>query len=339
MTSSSDAPPPPAPAGPTRRTVSWCRHCGRPDVMTAEHVPARSTGNDQPVRRNTAPLGTFPAYEVVQAWEGGHAVPTLCNACNQRGTNFGYVAEYRKWFEFFLGQLRAAVAAGQNPLSGPAALTVELPYDFQPARFVRQVIGNIMAVQHTDVLVSTYPQLMDLVAGDPDAPSRPRLTGVDPSPLRLYMSIYNGTYVIPLSMAYLSELPNPAAGHPTLWTPPAPAGKPDDAWLLGVPPFAFVLTTKGAADLGTDVTDWVRQGPQWRPPRAGRHLTLPGSDALSPPIRGLLTPERLTNDLSEARARAAGTAVPYAPPGGLPRDEPHGNPRVTRAFRRDAGGA
>src|SRR5438046_1262491 len=121
------------------RTLSWCRHCGEAGEMTDEHVPPRSTGNADPVGLLADPLDPKSIVRQVAEWREGHVVDTLDKRCNGRASNWGYVKEYRQWHELFVEHAKRIVAkTNKDPLRGDQPFAIELPYDANPARFVRQ---------------------------------------------------------------------------------------------------------------------------------------------------------------------------------------------------------
>ncbi|MGE0178062.1 MAG: hypothetical protein AB7G17_13720 [Phycisphaerales bacterium] len=158
--------------------------------MTDEHVPPRSTGNDEPVRLIEDPFDLQGVLRQVAEWDEGHVVRTLDGRCNGRASAWGYVKEYRRWHDLFKEAHVAARATRIDPFRGAQPFSIDLPYDVMPARFVRQVVGLVLAVQESPQLFVGAPQLADLVGGDPDDEEQPRSGGLPIEPLHLYMSVY-----------------------------------------------------------------------------------------------------------------------------------------------------
>ena len=68
--------------------------------------------------------------------------------------------EYRRWFELSVARLQAAgTQRNADPLRGTQPFEIGLPYDVQPARFVRQVLGMLLAVQATEHLFAAHSVL------------------------------------------------------------------------------------------------------------------------------------------------------------------------------------
>jgi hypothetical protein len=248
--------------------------------MTDEHVPPRSTRNEDPVGRVLDPFDLNSIVQQVAEWDEGHVVSTLCPGCNQRASDWGYVKEYRRWFELFVAETKAVAAkTGDDPLRGTKPFEIELPYDVQPARFVRQVLGMFLAVQEAEHLFAEFPVLPELIGPDPSDHSKRRADGIDISPLHLYVSVYNGKWgygtspmlTIKTSFGPASEL---------LWTPPSSGSQVDDFLILCLTPFAFVLSTAGASDLGLDISHWTQWSVDQRPSKSELRLALPTADQL-----------------------------------------------------------
>jgi hypothetical protein len=117
--------------------------------MTDEHIPPKSTGNDQPVQAVENPFDLETILREVAEWDEGHVVRTLDARCNQRASDWGYVKEYRKWHNLLEKAHLAGRATRHDPFRGSQPFPFELPYDAMPARFVRQVVGMLLAVQQS----------------------------------------------------------------------------------------------------------------------------------------------------------------------------------------------
>lgn len=98
------------------------------------------------------PFDVKAIVKQVGEWDEGHVVDTLGPACNERASNWGYVKEYRRWFDLFVAETKGRAAkTGVDPLRDTTQpFVIELPYDVHPARFVRQVLGMFLAVQEAE---------------------------------------------------------------------------------------------------------------------------------------------------------------------------------------------
>jgi len=70
-------------------------------------VPPRSTNNDAPVGLLVEPFDLRSVVRDVAEWDEGHVVSTLDAVCNKRASDWGHVAEYRRWFELFAAKVDA----------------------------------------------------------------------------------------------------------------------------------------------------------------------------------------------------------------------------------------
>ena len=227
----------------------------------------------------------------VAEWDEGHVVSTLGPLCNKRASDWGYVAEYRRWFELLVAQARA-VAQQENadPLRGTRPFEIDLSYDVHPARFVRQVPGMFLALQTTEHLFAAHPVLAELIGPEPSDDSKRRVDGLDIAPLRLYVSVCNANWSY-LTTPMLAVEANLSAESKLLWTPPSSTRSyPDDVLILCVAPFAFVLTTRNASDLGQDVSHWTQWSVDQRLRKTERRLALPTADKLQGAIRAMIYP-------------------------------------------------
>lgn len=271
--------------------ISWCRHCGKPGPMTREHIPAESTGNASPVRQIVDPFDLTSVVREVAEWQDGHVVSTLDLGCNSRASNWGYVREYGRWRDLVVDHARAEVArTGADPLRGGQPVSLDLPYDVQPARFVRQVIGMFLAVQASEHLFAGYSVLPELIGPDPADTSRRRQDGIDIAPLHLYVSVCNADWRY-LKGPMLAAETAVGTRSPVLWTPASTMTQTDEVFVLVLAPFAFVLTTKNATDFGHDLTGWTAWTVDQRPGKSQRRLVLPTADQLDAGLRAMIYPK------------------------------------------------
>lgn len=249
--------------------------------MTREHIPPDSTGNDSPVGRIDRPFDIDAIVTEVAEWNEGHVVRTLGRKCNSRASDWGYVSEYRKWHDHF----KAAHVAGRttklDPFRGATAFSIDLPYDAMPARMIRQTIGMFLAVQESEILFASSTQLVDVIGPEEGQPTKARSDGLDIAPKHLYLGVYSGPWTYN-NMPIMSTTLNP-------WPAAARASKYCDIFVLGLAPFAFILTDQAQPGLGLDITDWATWGLHQRPKHVG--LEVPTVDMLEGPLRAMLYPD------------------------------------------------
>jgi predicted enzyme related to lactoylglutathione lyase len=99
-----------------------------------------------------------------------------------RGLGYGFTSVGRRQ-RLRLADSRMGAPAGER-----------LPYDVQPARFARQVLGMFLAVQSTIDLFTTHSTLSELIGPDPSDDLKRRSAGLDIAPLHLYLSVYNANW-------------------------------------------------------------------------------------------------------------------------------------------------
>jgi hypothetical protein len=141
-------------------TVDWCRHCFNDGVMTLEHLPARSAGNDQPMHMRD------DTGEILRDFLDGHAIPTLCGDCNGGASKRNLPAAYKLWRNDVIDAVRSATAKNArgrdfNIWRTGMVVGVDHTYALHPGRVIRQVLGMVLAVQATRDLVDRHPQLRE----------------------------------------------------------------------------------------------------------------------------------------------------------------------------------
>lgn len=269
-------------------SLSWCRHCGRPNEMTDEHVPPKSTGNTGPVRV-ADPFDGAAVLSEVAAWRDGHVVRTLCRTCNGRASDWGYVREYHKWHDLFVKAHTAGRRTKVDPFRG-SPFSATLPYDVMPARFIRQVVGMMLAVQETEDLFAEHPQLAKLIDADPALPTGTRREGVEIEPLHLYLSVYSGPWAYGTRPMAQVEVPlEPGA----LIVPPGSSSRTTTLWVLALSPFVFIAADSPGDRYGFEITTWARWRFDQRPSKSERGVTLPTVEDLEPGLRAMLQ-QRIT---------------------------------------------
>jgi hypothetical protein len=258
--------------------------------MTREHVPPKSAGNSDQFRRLEDPFDPQSAAAEVGEWKEGHTVSTLCDPCNKRASQWKYVAEYRRWFEHFVATARkiARERGGADPLLDNAPFEIELPYDAHPARFIRQVVGMILAIQSDHLSFASYPELSSLIGSDEIDPRKRRRDGIDISPVRIAMAVDNGVFAfLPTAAAITVKTPP----QQQLWTPVSAQSSLDNFAMVRWSPFAFFITD-GEPHPGLDVTDWTQWSVDRRPTRQERRLAVPTVAALPGIAAGMLRSSR-----------------------------------------------
>jgi hypothetical protein len=260
--------------------------------MTDEHVPPKSTGNHEKVELVMDSFDLNSVLLEVAEWDEGHIVRTLDNRCNKRASDWGYVKEYRRWHEWFLA---AAHAAGQenlvDPFKGEKAFSMQLQYDLMPARFVRQVIGMLLAVQESQKLIVDFPRLAELIGSEPRNDQQPRSAGTSIEPLHLYMSVYSGSWGYGTSpfLQITMDLT-----HSSLIVPAGARTQDLQVYLLALTPFVFVAASEPSANFGLSVQEWTTWDRSQRSARPMPTLDVPTVDMMEPWLRAMLEPNDYT---------------------------------------------
>jgi hypothetical protein len=160
-----------------------------------------------------------------------------------------------------------------------------LPYDVMPARFMRQVVGMLLAVQESPELFAGSPQLADLIGGDQEDDQEPRGAGLAIEPLHLYMSVYSGSWgygTCPLSSVTIDLRPS------SLIVPPGAQARSVDVYLLALAPFVFVASSEPKENVGLSISEWATWERSQRPRRSERSLDVPTVDMMEPALRAML---------------------------------------------------
>lgn len=158
----------------TRRvtTLDWCRHCEIEGAMTVEHLPPKSTGNDEPINL------IDDAGRILRTFSEGHALPVLCDGCNNGASRRGLPAAYKLWREDTVRGIGAATASARGGRSfniWRTSLTVDVDHNYalHPGRVVRQVLGMLLAVQSRPRLLAEHPQLREAYFSEDEASIEP----------------------------------------------------------------------------------------------------------------------------------------------------------------------
>lgn len=237
--------------------MGWCRHCGKVRKLTVEHLPPRSTGNDGVGRLYVERFGVF---EILSDYKDGHAVRSLCEECNNKGTTRGLVKSYERFDADVKGYVNR-YAAGFSHVSGldPRELwTVvkasgearDLPMDHGlganreqrenlcPGSIARHILGMVLSAQETQMLVETYPEAREAYFSD-DPTSLGQLS--------LHVALADaGLQLITRGMMRVTVRLDGSA-------PPTTS----DFWMVSFPPFVFVLAEGPTAPItATRIDDW-----------------------------------------------------------------------------------
>jgi hypothetical protein len=173
---------------PRRRPdIGVCRLCRTEGLLTREHVPPQSSGNNQRLLAHSVTewlerdsLSEIPGGRYEQGGMWGY---TLCGDCNSRTGRLS--GEYRKWAGmasgFFANDLPPVDEMNSSPVS--KGLTIQLK-TAKPGLFVRQVLSLMCTAAGPWDLVGVHPELGSAVLdGTPSA---------FPSPLWLGMTLCGG---------------------------------------------------------------------------------------------------------------------------------------------------
>jgi hypothetical protein len=172
-------------------TFDWCRHCGNHGPMTEEHLPPRVAGNKSPITVYNEQDG---ALTVLRSFEGGHTVPSLCAADNNKASDRGLPQAYALWRDDTIGHLQEAAAAFHQVTGQPhndmffatresGAFILPMEHgtklgsahivNLNPGKIVRHVLGMMLAVQGARYLLDTQPQLAAAYLSDEPASIEP----------------------------------------------------------------------------------------------------------------------------------------------------------------------
>jgi len=138
-----------------------CHLCGKQKVLTYEHVPARSSFNNEPVEMfgfehwlKRAPSGEMGGGELR---DRGAGVNTLCADCNSL-TGGQYVPELKVWTGRGMSIVLQATKEGQ-----PAGNAVECVLKkVRPALFLKQAVAMLASVNQP-ALLDYHPELRRFV--------------------------------------------------------------------------------------------------------------------------------------------------------------------------------
>ncbi len=225
----------------------WCRHCGDFKRLTEEHLPPRSAGNAEPVTRATEFPDDYhehPVLDLHSVWPSGHTQPTLCDDCNFKPSNWGYVSSYKGLRDHVIAEahIRSANNGGYDPIANDEFGDLLLPYDLNPRRFIAQCVGMIMAAQMEDRLTRD-PALRDLIGADLDRESMPpEATGL--GGFSAWLTLANKDF----QYARRPVMQSRGTEFSFIWT-------------FIFSPFAFCLSDGGSPGWGaTEITDWSELG-------------------------------------------------------------------------------
>lgn len=271
-----------------KRPKSWCRHCGALATLTKEHLPPRATGNDTAISRSGPVEAERHELLDIASWNDGHALPTLCEACNGKAERWGYPKEYTRWHTGVVGHLNdlAAFQSEDDLFSEGRLYEIELPYDAMPRRFIGHAVSMILAAQWSFHLWAENPQLVELIGGNlepNDEPPGP----VDIAPWRVHLALANQEYLVQRRVAIsikMGDLRPRSSGGIHL---PARAAKNVPFYLFAYSPFVVTLMGDNTTPSwpSVDVTDWTLMGHHERPQRNDLRFVIP---TIHKPFRDLL---------------------------------------------------
>lgn len=140
--------------------LDWCRHCVNEHAMTLEHLPPKSAGNDQPINLMDE------AGNLLREFNEGHAVPALCEGCNNGASARGLPAAYKLWRNDVIDAVKATTSSsskGQPFNIWRTSLAVEVAHSYalHPGRVARHVLGMLLAVQSRPQLSTDHPELRE----------------------------------------------------------------------------------------------------------------------------------------------------------------------------------
>lgn len=152
---------------------STCHVCGEVTELTFEHLPPRSTGNQQ--RTELVDIHAWLRREEHGSTEKGRisqkgaGADTLCEECNNRAGRL-YVPELRRWVRVGNAALAQLEPAQFDSQVEPAYVVLEME-NMRPGRFLKQVATMVMAQAMAGV-ARKHVELRDY-ARDPTSTSFP----------------------------------------------------------------------------------------------------------------------------------------------------------------------
>lgn len=152
--------------------LDWCRHCANEDVMTLEHLPPKSAGNDQPINF------VDEAGTIIREFSEGHAIPALCDGCKNGASTRGLPGAYKLWRNDVIAAIEATTTA--NSMGKPfniwrTSLSVDVSHSYalHPGRIARHVLGMLLAVQSRRPLIADHQQLGEAYFSEDEASIEP----------------------------------------------------------------------------------------------------------------------------------------------------------------------
>jgi hypothetical protein len=268
-----------------------CRLCRQHGQLTFEHVPPRSSFNDERTRvygfpdwLNRDERGVMPGGRFEQRGAGAYA---LCERCNNN-TGSWYGKELSRATAAGAGILAEAPLAEFDMLEEPRYACIDFkqsPTGPYPLRFIKQVITMLLATSPAE-LTQRQPELGDFVL------DRTR-TGLSEQ-FRLYLALFAGPNARSTGVASRIDLYR---------------GRIDVLVEVAWPPFAYVMTIGSEPDAieTVDITEFVNVGYDQR---ADVHLDLLIGFGHMPYPADYRTRAMVERDraLDEAAARELGAA-------------------------------
>lgn len=140
--------------------------------MTLEHLPPKSAGNDQPINF------VDKAGNIIREFNEGHAIPALCDGCNNGASRRRLPDAYKLWRENVLAAIEITTATESkgrpfNIWRTSLSVDVNHSYALHPGRVARHVLGMLLAVQTRPQLITDHPQLGDAYFSEDEASIEP----------------------------------------------------------------------------------------------------------------------------------------------------------------------
>lgn len=237
-------------------TLDWCRHCTeRNVVMTREHLPPRSAGNDQAISVLDGE-GTL-----IEDFTEGHAIPTLCEGCNKGASDRRLPLAYKLWHEDVVEAINARAAAA-SVVGGHRSRAVDVDHDYavHPGRIARQVLGMLLAVQSRPSLTEEHPQLREAYFSEEE--------GQSIEPLTLHLALANTGF------GYLRDVMEVVMKDPRDGTVQLM-----DLRLWSFPPFVAFLVDGSVPGLpALRIDDWLAHPTSRHFHKRDRHVSYPIAD-------------------------------------------------------------
>lgn len=198
--------------------------------------------------------------------------------------------EYGRWHDAFVSEAQALVTGSggwADPFDFGQTWTFDLPYDFNPRRFVGQCIGMFLATQRSERLWVNHPILRKAIGAElPNDPSNPP-GPVDLNEVRLFVSLANQDIVYSRDAAWAVTMSLGGVRNGGLVVPGGTLGA-REVQVLVFSPFALTLSLDGsdAPWPAFDCSGWSQLGHHERFSKNALEISVPtvrGSAPFFPP--------------------------------------------------------